>query len=155
MIIELAWRVESPARSQDRHRDHSTLYVALGSDKRSLGKMTCRKRRGNSWRLRFMDSAAGCARCWRRHWGRGCLRLPAPLRHGLLLRDLILRAPLDSVHHEVNQRHQDKNAQKNDLFKAQVFRRGLLYLFSVSARPFPVSAIPSRMAVSACMFFIR
>jgi hypothetical protein len=55
---ELVWPVESPARSQDRHYDESTLYVALGSDKRALGKMTCRKRRGNSWRRRSMGAVA-------------------------------------------------------------------------------------------------
>jgi hypothetical protein len=46
------------------------------------------------------------------------LWLPTQMRQRLLLRELILWTPLDSLDHEVNQRHQDKNEQKNDLLKA-------------------------------------
>jgi len=40
------------------------------------------------------------------------LRLPANLRHGLLLRGLALKAPLDSLHHKVKQWQQDKYDQE-------------------------------------------
>jgi hypothetical protein len=53
------------------------------------------------------------------------LRLPVNLRHGLFLWYLILKTPPDPLHHELNQRHQDKNDQKNDLTKAQISHNGL------------------------------
>jgi len=48
---QLAWWVERPARSQDRHYDDSTLHIPLGSYERCLVRMTRRKRGRNSRRL--------------------------------------------------------------------------------------------------------
>ena len=60
----------------------------------------------------------------------------------------------DSLQREVNQRRQDEEKQQKDLLNAQVSHGGLAYFFGGAAGWSPVSAIASRIAVSACTFFI-
>ena len=61
----------------------------------------------------------------------------------------------DAPQQEVNQGQHDEKKQQKDIPNPQVFHSGLAYCLGVAARwPSPVSPIASRMAVSACTFFI-
>ena len=61
----------------------------------------------------------------------------------------------DALQHEVKQERQDEKKQQKNQLNALGFHSGLAYCFGVAVEwPFPVSAIASRMAVSACTFFI-
>lgn len=60
----------------------------------------------------------------------------------------------DALQQEVNQGQHDEEKQQKNLPNAHIFHNRLPYFFGAVSGWFPVSAIASRMAVSACTFFI-
>src|SRR5262245_44420024 len=109
-------------------------------------------KRGHGTRRRSMHLVAGRTRCCPRQ---GCLRLIKHLLHRLLLWNWMMTTSPEALQQEVNERRQDeKKQQQKGLPNPQGFHSGLAYCFRVATRWSSVSAIESRIAVSACTFFI-
>jgi hypothetical protein len=100
-----------------------------------------------------MESVAEYTGFWR-VW-RDCRRPLCYFPSGLILRVFTFGTPLGSLKQQVKERQQDEQYQDKDLFQTRSFHSCLSYFLLGAPGSSPVSAIASRIAVSACTFFIR
>jgi len=141
--------IESPARSQNCHKNNTTLHIVRGFQERFPDRMTPPGRGVNIRRLGFPRKAA------RRTRLRGCASGAANPHYRFLLRYLNPRAPPGLLEHGFNQQHHNKTGYEKDLTNAQFSHNSNLpYFFGVFSGLSSLSEIASRMAVSACTFFI-
>jgi hypothetical protein len=161
-LLPVFVRLVSAARPQYGRDDNRVLHVPPGSHQRSPGKTTSRTRRGSGWRLGSTDWLDRRSEYRQGRWG--WPRTPPNVRKRLILRRLIPRrlilrqfglpSPCDLLHHVVEQQY-GANNQDVPQFRGDAFHGCIPYARGVSERSSPVSAISSRITVSACKFFMR